>query len=165
MQTYASVRRRFPPPFSRARFMPGVRCISTLALVLFATALGIGCDDPPDGSGCPSGSIAQPDGTCMPVGIQGCAEVFLGPDHLCHPSMAKCADHPGTIPKFDEGCVPVGIQGCAKLFMEDDGLCHPTMAKCPAGTIVDDSADPQDFALGDPRNNDRSKLTLWIAEK
>lgn len=82
---------------------------------------------------CPSGHIYGPDGSCMPVGIQGCVEAFLEEDGLCHPRIEKCPT--GTIPKFDEGCVPVGIQGCADLFMEDDGLCHPRMDKCPPGTI------------------------------
>lgn len=43
-------------------------------------------------------------------------------------------------------------------------LLRARFGELPA-IAVDDSTDPQDFALGDPRNNDRSKLTLWIAEK
>ena len=114
-----------------------------LALAAVATALALGCGGepapatpatPPDPiASCPSGSVEWTDGSCMPVGIQGCAAIFLEEDGLCHPRMAKCPA--GTIPKFDEGCVPVGIQGCAAMFMEEDGLCHPSMAKCPAGTI------------------------------
>ena len=82
---------------------------------------------------CPTGQVRGLDGVCFPVGIQGCAALFLDEQGLCDPSMSKCP--PGTIPKFDEGCVPVGIQGCAERFMEEDGLCHPRMDKCPAGTI------------------------------
>lgn len=82
---------------------------------------------------CPNGHVRSQGGGCMPVGIQGCADLFIEDDGLCRPRMEKCT--PGTIPKFDEGCVPVGIQDCAGLFMEDDGLCHPRMDKCPPGTI------------------------------
>ena len=117
--------------------------VRLLALAAAALALALGCGGepapptsatPPDTmAGCPSGSVEWTDGSCMPVGIQGCAAIFLEEDGLCHPRMAKCPA--GTIPKFDEGCVPVGIQGCAAMFMEEDGLCHPSMAKCPGGTI------------------------------
>lgn len=69
----------------------------------------------------------------MPVGIQGCADMFLGDDGLCAPSPDHCPA--GTIPKFDEGCVAVGIAGCAPEFLEDDGQCYPLPEKCPAGTF------------------------------
>jgi len=82
---------------------------------------------------CPTGHLHGPVGNCMPIGIQGCVDLFLEEDGLCHPRIEKCPA--GTIPKFDEGCIPVGIQGCADLFMEGDGLCHPRMDKCPLGTI------------------------------
>ena len=92
-----------------------------------------GADAVDAGPPCPSGQLRGLDGVCFPVGIQGCAALFLDEEGLCDPSMSKCP--PGTIPKFDEGCVPVGIQGCVELFMEEDGLCHPRMDKCPPGTI------------------------------
>ena len=85
------------------------------------------------GPPCPTGQLRGLDGACFPVGIQGCAAIFLDERGLCDPSMDRCP--PGTIPKFDEGCAPVGIQGCAALFLEDDGLCHPSLSKCPPGTI------------------------------
>src|SRR5262245_12542773 len=64
---------------------------------------------------CPSGQVEAPAGGCMPVGIQGCAEMFLEENGLCYPTIDKCP--PGTIPKFSEGCVPVGIPGCAQEFI------------------------------------------------
>ena len=129
---------------ARSRSSPSpAGALRLLALAAIAIALALGCGGepappppatPPDPiASCPSGSVEWTDGSCMPVGIQGCAAIFLEEDGLCHPRMAKCPA--GTIPKFDEGCVPVGIQGCAAMFMEEDGLCHPSMAKCPAGTI------------------------------
>jgi hypothetical protein len=110
--------------------------VLTLAAVALALVLGCGGDPAAPGAaaGCPSGSIAWTDGSCMPVGIQGCADIFLDEDGLCRPRMEKCPA--GTIPKFDEGCVPVGIELCAEVFMEADGLCHPTMEKCPEGTFA-----------------------------
>jgi hypothetical protein len=87
------------------------------------------------GTSCPSGHVEHPSGEgCMPVGIQGCAEMFLEEDGLCHPSRDKCP--PGTIPRFAEGCIPVGIPDCAPEFVEADGLCHPSMDKCPAGSFA-----------------------------
>ncbi|AGP37627.1 right-handed parallel beta-helix repeat-containing protein [Sorangium cellulosum] len=83
---------------------------------------------------CARGHVLGPGGACMPVGIQGCAELFVEKDDLCHPSMAQCP--PGTIPKFDEGCIPVGLPRCAPELVGDDGLCRPAMAKCPAGTFA-----------------------------
>ncbi|WP_437642198.1 right-handed parallel beta-helix repeat-containing protein [Sorangium sp. So ce854] len=83
---------------------------------------------------CARGHVLGPGGACMPVGIQGCAALFVEDDGLCHPSMAKCPA--GTIPKFDDGCIPVGIPRCAKELEGDDGLCRPTMAKCPTGTFA-----------------------------
>ncbi|WP_437312370.1 right-handed parallel beta-helix repeat-containing protein [Sorangium sp. So ce385] len=83
---------------------------------------------------CARGHVLGPAGACMPVGIQGCAELFVEKDDLCHPSMAQCP--PGTIPKFDEGCIPVGLPRCAPELVGDDGLCRPAMAKCPAGTFA-----------------------------
>ncbi|KYF87396.1 nuclease [Sorangium cellulosum] len=104
-----------------------------------------GCSDPSGGSDtpldrwsgtppCARGHVLGPGGACMPVGIQGCAELFVGKDDLCRPSMAQCP--PGTIPKFDEGCIPVGLPRCAPELVGDDGLCRPAMAKCPAGTFA-----------------------------
>lgn len=82
---------------------------------------------------CARGHVLGPGG-CMPVGIQGCADLFVEDDNLCRPAMAKCPA--GTIPKFDEGCIAVGIPRCAPEFVGDDGLCRPTMAKCPTGTFA-----------------------------
>src|SRR4030095_8377788 len=83
---------------------------------------------PGGGTSCPSGQVEHPSGEgCMPVGIQGCAEMFLEEDGLCHPSLDKCA--PGTIPRFTEGCIPVGIPECAPEFIDEDGLCHASMDK------------------------------------
>ena len=86
----------------------------------------------PDGSSvdCPVEHIEGPDGACMPVGIQGCAAIFLDPeDGLCKPSMEACP--PGTIPRFDQGCVPVGVPGCAPLFVDEEtGLCDPDPDLC-----------------------------------
>ncbi|WP_437994855.1 right-handed parallel beta-helix repeat-containing protein [Sorangium sp. So ce185] len=104
-----------------------------------------GCSDPSGGSDtpldrwpgtppCARGHVLGPGGACMPVGIQGCAELFVEKDDLCRPSMAQCP--PGTIPKFDEGCIPVGLPRCAPELVGDDGLCRPAMAKCPAGTFA-----------------------------
>ena len=117
------------------------RHAATFALALAALLLSA-CGDGTEesggtgraGSSCPSGQITGPDGAGLPVGIQGCAELFIEDDGLCHPSMDKCP--PGTIPKLTEGCIPVGIPGCAELFMEEDGLCHPSMDKCPAGSFA-----------------------------
>ncbi|MBM4375670.1 MAG: hypothetical protein FJ095_11345 [Deltaproteobacteria bacterium] len=36
------------------------------------------------------GQIATPDGDCMPAGVQGCAELFMGDERLCHPSSDRC---------------------------------------------------------------------------
>ncbi|AUX23522.1 nuclease [Sorangium cellulosum] len=113
-------------------------CMAGLAL------LAAGCNPPARGADatregedvaerCARGHVLGPDG-CMPVGIQGCADLFVEDDGLCHPAMAKCP--PGTIPKFDEGCIAVGIPRCAPEFVGDDGLCRPTMAKCPTGTFA-----------------------------
>lgn len=77
---------------------------------------------------CANGEVLGPSGSCMQVGIQGCADLFLDDDHLCHPRMDRCPR--GTIPNFSEGCVPVGISECAPVFLEADGLCRPTMARC-----------------------------------
>ena len=122
-------------------FLPSpARALRVVALLAIALALALGCGGDPTSpagegvAGCPTGSVPWTDGSCMPIGIQGCADIFIEEDGLCHPRMAKCPA--GTIPKFDEGCVPVGIQGCAEVFLEDDGLCHPTMDKCPAGTFA-----------------------------
>ena len=82
---------------------------------------------------CPPGQVPGHDFNCIPVGIQGCAEIFLGDDNLCHPRMEKCP--PGSIPKFDEGCIEVGIPNCADMFLEEDGLCYPYHHKCPPATI------------------------------
>ncbi|WP_438030956.1 right-handed parallel beta-helix repeat-containing protein [Sorangium sp. So ce233] len=114
-------------------------CIAVLSLLVAA------CSDPSIRSEaplegvivpvpCARGHVLGPGGACMPVGIQGCAALFIEDDGLCHPSMAKCPA--GTIPKFDEGCIPVGIPRCAKELEGDDGLCRPTMAKCPTGTFA-----------------------------
>src|SRR5690242_10859976 len=95
------------------RFFTKVIRVSNAAVAL-ALLLSLGCSDgsPPTGSAiCASGHVAGADNGCMAVGIQGCADLFIGEDGLCHPSMAKCP--PGTIPRFDEGCIPVGIQRCA----------------------------------------------------
>jgi hypothetical protein len=83
---------------------------------------------------CPSGQVAGADGGCLTVGVQGCAAIFVDPDGLCRPSLAKCPA--GTIPDFATGCVPVGIPGCAAAFVGTDGLCHPAMSMCPAGTYA-----------------------------
>jgi len=64
----------------------------------------------------------------MPVGIQGCADMFVDEDGLCRPSDEKCP--PGTIPKFSEGCIVVGISNCAPEFIEADGHCYPSPDKC-----------------------------------
>ncbi|WP_437719736.1 right-handed parallel beta-helix repeat-containing protein [Sorangium sp. So ce861] len=114
-------------------------CIAVLSLLAAA------CSDPsrssdtpldrwPDLPPCARGHVLGPGGACMPVGIQGCAELFVKKDDLCHPSMAQCP--PGTIPKFDEGCIPVGLPRCAPELVGGDGLCRPAMAKCPAGTFA-----------------------------
>lgn len=106
--------------------------------------LAVACSDPSrssdtplvehDPPSCARGHVLGPEGACMPVGIQGCAELFVERDDLCHPSMAKCP--PGTIPKFDEGCIPAGIPRCAPELVGKDGLCRPAMAKCPTGTFA-----------------------------
>jgi len=81
---------------------------------------------------CSPGSVQGPTGACMPVGIQGCADMFLEDDNLCHPTIEKCPA--GTIPKFDEGCVPVGVPGCSPDLAED-GMCAASLTKCPEGTF------------------------------
>ncbi|HZO16692.1 MAG TPA: hypothetical protein VFB62_25625 [Polyangiaceae bacterium] len=81
---------------------------------------------------CPTGQLVT-GGGCMPVGIQGCAEMFIEDDGLCHPSDDKCPL--GTIPKFDEGCIPAGISNCAPDFLEADGHCYPSPDKCAPGTF------------------------------
>ncbi|WP_437594579.1 right-handed parallel beta-helix repeat-containing protein [Sorangium sp. So ce1000] len=114
-------------------------CLAALSLLAAACSDPTrSSDDPlqgePVASRCTPGHVLGPAGACMPVGIQGCAELFVEDDGLCHPSMAKCP--PGTIPKFDEGCVPIGIPRCAPELMGDDGLCRPAMAMCPTGTFA-----------------------------
>lgn len=76
---------------------------------------------------------ARIQGACVRVGIQECAEAFIGDDGLCRPSSNACPG--GTIPEFHTGCVPVGIPGCVPELIDDDGLCHPTPEACPNGTI------------------------------
>ncbi|WP_437604520.1 right-handed parallel beta-helix repeat-containing protein [Sorangium sp. So ce834] len=114
-------------------------CIAVLSpLAAACSDLSRSSDTPlvgdPAAPPCARGHVLGPGGACMPVGIQGCAELFVEDDDLCHPSMAKCP--PGTIPKFDEGCIPVGLPRCAPELVGDDGLCRPAMAKCPAGTFA-----------------------------
>lgn len=126
--------------------------VMALVPLLAAPLVAFGCSGPPEGMSagaqgstgggtqagtggsapisCAKGQAEGSEGTCAPTGIQGCADVFLGDDNLCHPSMAKCQSTPGTIPKFDEGCVAVGIRSCAKELQDPDGLCHPKMATC-----------------------------------
>ena len=84
---------------------------------------------------CPTGQVPGADGACMPVGIQGCAEIFIDPDTgLCKPSMDDCPL--GQIPIFSEGCQPVGIPGCAEIFIDSEsGLCNPKPEHCPPGQI------------------------------
>jgi hypothetical protein len=110
---------------------------------LLVLAGGVGCSEtsstPVDEAAggpppCAAGSMTGPDGGCMPVGIQGCAALFLGDDNLCHPSMAQCPV--GTIPKLDEGCIAVGLPRCAKVFLEEDGVCRPSQEKCGPGTFA-----------------------------
>ncbi|MEP7120685.1 MAG: right-handed parallel beta-helix repeat-containing protein [Byssovorax sp.] len=67
------------------------------------------------------------------AGIPGCAALFVEPDGLCRPTLAKCPK--GSIPWFDQGCAPVGIEGCASEFLEADGVCHVAISKCPSGTL------------------------------
>ncbi len=86
------------------------------------------------GGGCPGGQLADAHGSCTPIGIQGCADVFVDADGLCRPASAKCPK--GTIAEFSSGCVAVGIPKCDPKFIEADGLCHPTNAKCPSGTFA-----------------------------
>ena len=81
---------------------------------------------------CPRGAVPGPKGACMPVGIQGCADMFWEDDNLCHPSTDKCPA--GTIPKLDEGCVPVGVTGCSPEFA-GEGMCAASLAKCQEGEI------------------------------
>lgn len=85
---------------------------------------------------CPAGQAPSGSGVCNPVGIPGCAAIFLDADGVCRPSMKKCAGQPGTIPRFAEGCVPVGIPGCAPAFLGEDGFCRPSMKKCPEGAFA-----------------------------
>lgn len=109
------------------------------------TALAAGCGERSGGidipleegilvARCPGGRLLNADGACMPVGVQGCVDLFLGDDNLCHPAMTRCPS--GAIPKLDEGCVPVGIPGCAPGFLDEAGLCRPAMAKCPQGMFA-----------------------------
>ncbi len=86
---------------------------------------------------CEAGAIPGPDGACLPVGIQGCAAIFVEGDGVCRPSVEKCPA--GQIPDASKGCVPVGIQGCAPIFLGEDGLCRPSIERCPAGQIPDAS--------------------------
>lgn len=128
--------------------------MSFLRPVLFLGALltGAACSpEDPGGAGgtggaggeepCPTGSVAGLDGACLAVGIQRCPARFVEEDGLCHPSMAKCADRPGTIPRFGdpayegEGCEPVGIPDCAAELLDEEGFCRPSITKCPEGTF------------------------------
>ncbi len=121
----------------------GLSCL--VAGIAVLSLLAAACSDPSRSSDaaldgehvaprCARGHVLGPEDACMPVGIQGCAELFVEDDDLCHPSMSKCP--PGTIPKFDEGCIPAGIPRCAPELVGDDGLCRPAMAKCPTGTFA-----------------------------
>jgi nitrous oxidase accessory protein NosD len=91
--------------------------------------------DGPNPLPCPLGQQEGPDGACLVVGIQGCADLFIDPeDGLCKPSMAHCPT--GQIPIFGIGCRPVGIPDCHEMFIDpEDGLCKPSMAACPLGQI------------------------------
>ena len=84
---------------------------------------------------CPTGQVPGADGTCMPVGIQGCADMFIDPlTGLCDPSPDDCS--PGHIPIFNEGCQSVSIPGCVEEFMDPEtGLCDPSPEDCPPGHI------------------------------
>ena len=79
---------------------------------------------------CPTGQVPGADGACMPVGIQGCAEMFIDPETgLCDPSPDDCP--PGHIPIFSEGCQSVSIPGCVEEFMNaETGLCDPDPDAC-----------------------------------
>ncbi|MDC0676393.1 right-handed parallel beta-helix repeat-containing protein [Sorangium atrum] len=124
----------------------GSSCLAASIAALLSVVSA--CSDPSQSSGaplgcegvaprtpsCAPGHVLGPADACMPVGIQGCAELFVEDDGLCHPSMAKCPA--GTIPKFDEGCIPAGIPRCAPELAGDDGLCRPAMARCPTGTFA-----------------------------
>ena len=92
---------------------------------------------------CPTGHILGPDGKCMAVGIQGCAEMFIDPeDGLCKPSMDHCPK--GQIPIFSEGCQVVGIPDCIDMFIDpESGLCDPKPEHCPPGSIPIFSGDDQ----------------------
>jgi len=78
----------------------------------------------------------------VPVGIQGCAEVFLEEDGLCHPTMEKCAD-PATFAVPQKGCVPIdGPEGCGSgtwgNIQEEPGgttiWVNPSVAASGAGS-------------------------------
>ena len=123
------------------------RGLLTLALIAAAcgsnagpapTAVDASGDAAPDGGpahDCPMGQIPGPDGACMPVGIQGCADIFIDPENgLCKPSMDHCPK--GQIPIFTEGCQSVGIPDCHAMFINpESGLCAPSMDHCPPGQI------------------------------
>jgi Right handed beta helix region len=126
---------------SRSRTSPLVACFAVLPLATACRDGGAGGPDAPleeddrsTAAPCPEGRVLAPDGACMPVGIQGCAGLFMEGDGLCHPAMDRCPA--GTIPKFDEGCVAVGIPGCAPPLLGEDERCSPAMARCPEGSFA-----------------------------
>ena len=87
---------------------------------------------------CSSGHIEGPDGACMPVGIQGCDEMFIDPETgLCDPSHVDCP--PGQISILsgdDPGCLAVGVVDCHPDFLDPEtGLCDPKPDACPEGSM------------------------------
>ena len=84
---------------------------------------------------CPRGQAQNESGACIPVGIQGCAEIFINPmTGLCEPGPDDCP--PGHITDFSTGCTSVNISGCIDTFMNPEtGLCDPKPEDCPPGHI------------------------------
>ena len=82
---------------------------------------------------CPIGHAEDEAGACIPVGIQGCADIFINPmTGLCEPGPEDCP--PGHIPVFGEGCQSVNISGCVGSFIDPEtGLCDPKPEDCPPG--------------------------------
>ena len=82
---------------------------------------------------CPTGHALRESGACIPVGIQGCAEMFINPvTGLCEPGPEDCP--PGHIADFSAGCTSVNLPGCVDAFINPEtGLCDPKPEDCPPG--------------------------------
>ncbi|MBM4360522.1 MAG: hypothetical protein FJ096_20645, partial [Deltaproteobacteria bacterium] len=104
-----------------------------LALPLAVACVGAEPLPTPPAATCPVGQARGFGDACAPLGIQGCADVFLDAEGLCRPALERC--NAGRIPKFDEGCIAVGVPACHATFVDAEGTCAPKLDACPPNTF------------------------------